>query len=199
MKIKNEHKKIKQIKKERRSLGRKWVLTIFLIRLAILFLKPLILTITNSFMTNTEISANYGKIFATGQDGAKPFILERVNLKFIPDKVSIEQIKTVLFKSPEYLLKFWNSVILVVPIMIFQLAVAALASYGFSRYRGKLRALIFFLYTILMLMPYQVTLVPNYLVSAYLGILDTYLSIWLPCFFFLRFIFVKKKYGKNSN
>lgn len=177
------HKKRKQVVKERRSSTRKWIVTILLIALAILFLTPVILTITNSFMTNTEINANYGKIFATGKDGAKPFILEKVNLKFIPDMVSIEQIKTVLFKSPEYLLKFWNSVILVVPIMIFQLAVAALASYGFSRYRGKLRAMIFFLYTILMLMPYQVTLVPNYLVSDYLGILDSYWAIWLPGIF----------------
>ena len=48
------------------------------------------------------------------------------------------QYATVLFKSPDYLLKFWNSVILVVPIVVFQLVVAVLAAYGFTRTRGKL-------------------------------------------------------------
>ncbi|MEI3212356.1 MAG: hypothetical protein V8S42_08625 [Lachnospiraceae bacterium] len=63
--------------------------------------------------------------------------------------VSFSQYITVLFKSPEYLFKFWNSVILVVPIVIFQLLVAAGASYGFA-YRGRLEEIIFFVYIILM-------------------------------------------------
>ena len=32
---------------------------------AILFLLPTVLTITNSFMSSSEIAANYGKVFAT--------------------------------------------------------------------------------------------------------------------------------------
>lgn len=150
---------------------------------AVLFLMPIILTITNSFMSSSEISANYGSVFATSESGGKVFISEKVNLKFIPDMVSFSQYITVLFKSPEYLLKFWNSVILVVPIVAFQLLVATLAAYGFTRYRGRLREIIFFSYIILMLMPYQVTLVPNYLVSNWLHILDTNWAIWLPGIF----------------
>ena len=147
---------------------------------AILFLMPIVLTITNSFMAASEISANYGSVFATNSNGGKVYIAEKVNLKFIPDMVSFSQYNTVLFKSPEYLLKFWNSVILVAPIVIFQLIVATLASYGFARYRGRIREIIFFMYIILMLMPYQVTLVPNYLVSDWLNLLDTNWAIWLP-------------------
>lgn len=159
------------------SLG---IATVTAAMFAILFLMPIVLTITNSFMTQSEISSNYGSVFATTETGGKVYISEKVNLKFIPDMVSFQQYITVLFKSPEYLLKFWNSVILVVPIVVFQLVVATLASYGFMRYRGRLREIIFFSYIILMLMPYQVTLVPNYLVSGWLNILDTNWSIWLP-------------------
>lgn len=150
---------------------------------AFLFLAPIVLTISNSFMSASEITANYGTVFATTDTGGKVYIAEKVNLKFIPDMVSFSQYATVLFKSPDYLLKFWNSVILVGPIVIFQLTVAALASYGFARYEGKLRQIVFFLYIILMLMPYQVTLVPNYLVSDWLDILDTKWAIWLPGIF----------------
>ncbi len=147
---------------------------------AFLFLMPIVLTITNSFMAQSEISSNYGSVFATTDTGGKVYISEKVNLKFIPDMVSFQQYITVLLKSPEYLLKFWNSVILVGPIVVFQLIIATLASYGFMRYRGRLREIIFFAYIVLMLMPYQVTLVPNYLVSGWLNILDTNWAIWLP-------------------
>ncbi|WP_242830011.1 carbohydrate ABC transporter permease [Butyrivibrio sp. XPD2002] len=150
---------------------------------AALFLLPTILTITNSFMSSSEINANYGAVFQTTETGGKVFISKTVNLKFIPDMVSFSQYFTVLFKSPEYLVKFWNSVFYVVPILVVQLMVAMLASYGFARYKGRVREIIFFIYIIMMLMPYQVTLVPNYLVSSWLKILDTRWAIWLPGFF----------------
>ena len=164
---------------------------------AILFLLPIILTITNSFMSASEISSNYGTVFAVNDNGGKVYISERVTLKFIPDIVSFSQYITVLFKSPEYLLKFWNSVVLVVPIVVFQLFVAALASYGFTRYRGRLREIIFFSYIILMLMPYQVTLVPNYLVAGWLKTINTYWAIWLPGIFSPFAVFLLTKYMRR--
>jgi len=159
------------------------VLTVFATVAAVIFLLPTVLTIANSFMSASEINANYGSIFATTEKGSKVFVSERVNLKFIPDMVSFSQYYTVLFKSPDYLLKFWNSVILVVPIVIFQLGTAALAAYGFARLKGRLKEILFFVYIIVMLMPYQVTLVPNYLVSDWLNILDTRWAIILPGIF----------------
>jgi multiple sugar transport system permease protein len=158
---------------------------------------PTVLTITNSFMASSEISANYVKIFATNDNGGKVFVGERVNLKFIPDMVSFSQYITVLLKSPNYLLKFWNSVILVVPIVIFQLFVASLAAYSFMRYPGKKKTVLFFLYIVVMLMPYQVTLVPNYLVSKWLGILNTNWAIWLPGIFSPFGVFLLTKYMRR--
>ena len=84
--------------------------------------------------------------------------------------------------------------ILAGPIVLFQLLVATLASFGFARYRGKIRGIIFFSYIILMLMPYQVTLVPNYLVSDWLNILDTNWAIWLPGIFSPFAVYLLTKY-----
>lgn len=159
------------------------VIAVFICISAVLFIMPTLLTIANSFMTSNEISANYGAMLGNMTDDKKVFISENVNLKFIPDKATLSQYKNVLFKNPEYLFKFWNSTILTVPITLFQLAVAVLTSYGFSRYNNKAKNLIFFVYIILMLMPYQVTLVPNYLVSKYFSLLDTRWSIILPGIF----------------
>ena len=168
--------------KKKRYLGR-FALTVLAAAFAFLFLMPTVLTVTNSFMTQSEISANYGEVFASAAGDGSTYISDEVNLKFIPDMVSFSQYITVLIKSPDYLLKFWNSVILVVPIVLLQVGVAAITAYGFTRWRGKVRAFLFFFYVILMLMPYQVTLVPNFLVSQWLGILDTRWAIIFPGMF----------------
>ena len=189
-----------QKKKKRRNVKKALIrgsLTVVAAFFAVLFLLPIVLTITNSFMAASEISSNYGQVFATTDTGGKVFIAETVNLKFIPDMVSFSQYITVLFKSPEYLFKFWNSVILVGPIVAFQLLVAMGASFGFTRYRGRIKEIIFFVYIILMLMPYQVTLVPNYLVSEWLNLLDTRWAIWLPGIFSPFAVYLLTKYMRK--
>ena len=160
-----------------------WLLFLIAAVSAVLFVMPTVLTITNSFMSEQEINTNYGAMIESASEDKKNYISEELNLKFIPDMISFQQYLSVLFKSPDYLFKFWNSVILVVPITLFQVMLAAVTAYGFSRYRGKVREIIFFSYIILMLMPYQVTLVPNFLVSEYLGILNTRWAIILPGIF----------------
>jgi multiple sugar transport system permease protein len=161
---------------------------------AVAFLLPTVLTITNSFMSEAEIKSNYGMIFATTEGG---YVSKTVNLKFIPDKVSLSQYITGLIKSPEYLIKLWNSIILVVPIVLLQVGIASVAAYSFTRWRGKIRSGIFFFYVILMLMPYQVTLVPNFLVSKWLGILNTRWSIILPGMFAPFSVFLLTKFMRR--
>ena len=161
---------------------------------AVMFLLPTVLTITNSFMSEEEIKSNYGMIFSTTSGG---YVSKNVNLKFIPDKVTLSQYISGLIKTPDYLVKLWNSILLVVPIVLLQVGVASIAAYSFTRWRGKIRSGIFFFYVILMLMPYQVTLVPNYLVSSWLGILNTRWSIILPGMFAPFSVFLLTKFMRR--
>lgn len=194
----NKHKKKKKIR------FRRVIFLIFalllLITFSFLFLFPTVFTITNSFMSTTEISANYGKIFTglgVSGDGGRVFIAEKVNLQLIPQRVSFSQYATVLLKSPEYLIKFWNSVIYVLPIVIFQLVVASGASYCFARVETKFRSIVFFAYIILMLMPYQVTLVPNYIVMDKLNLMNTRWAIILPGIFSPFSVFILTKFMRR--
>ena len=179
--------------KKKRYFGR-GVMFLLCLVFAVLFLLPTVLTITNSFMSESEIKANYGMVFSTTTGG---YVSKTVNLKFIPDKVTLSQYVTGLIKSPEYLLKFWNSIILVVPIVLLQVGIASVAAYSFTRWRGRVRSGIFFFYVILMLMPYQVTLVPNYLVSDWLGLLNTRWSIILPGMFAPFSVFLLTKFMRR--
>lgn len=166
---------------------------IFAFIAALMFVMPTVLTIANSFMTSSEISANYGVMLENMTEDKKTYISGNLNLKFIPDKVTFDQYRDVLLKNPDYLLKFWNSVALTVPITVFQMILAIITSYGFSRYPNKFKSIIFFAYIILMIMPYQVTLVPNFLVAEKFNILDTRWAIILPGIFSPFSVFLLSK------
>ncbi len=192
--------RIKNVRK--RHLAKRILLTFIAAVFAISFLLPTILTMANSFMSSAEISSNYGVIFNKYKqteygERDTDYISEKVNLKLIPDMVDFSQYSTVLLKSPQYLLKFWNSVILVIPIMIFQIVVALGAAYSFMRFRSKRREVIFFMYVAVMLMPFQVTLVPNYIVADWLHILDTRWSIILPGIFAPFSVYLLTKYMRR--
>ena len=69
---------------------------------ALLFLLPTVLTITNSFMTQSEITASYGQVFENANDGKSPSqTIENSNSS--PTR-SFHQYFTVLLKSPDCLL-----------------------------------------------------------------------------------------------
>jgi len=149
-------------------------------------------------MAQSEIDTNYGMIFRSSRPGgSSSFISDNVNLKFVPDKVSFGQYATALFRSPEYILKFWNSVILVIPIVIAQVGIASFAAYSFTRYQSRFKSVIFFFYIVLMLMPYQVTVVPNYLVADWTGLLNTRWAIIFPGAFAPFSVFLLTKFMRR--
>ena len=89
---------------------------------------------------------------------------------------------------------FWNSLKIVLPLVIGQVAVGSMAAYVFAKLKFPHREKIFFLYIITMLMPFQVTLVPNYLVMDYLGLLDNPLSLILPGIFSAFGVFLLRQF-----
>ncbi|WP_239625463.1 carbohydrate ABC transporter permease [Paenibacillus sp. H1-7] len=167
---------------------KKGVLTLFLGAIAIVFLFPIVITFTNSLMTEQEISINYGSIGQMNQ--AARF----VNLKLLPDQVTLEQYRKVLVDSPRYLAMFWNSVFMVVPIIAGHTLVASLAAYAFSKLKFRGRESLFLVYVLTMLMPFQVTLVPNYIMADRLGLLNSPIAILLPGIFAAFGVFMLRQF-----
>lgn len=90
----------------------------------------------------------------------------------------------VFLGQSRFLYRFWKSIGLSLCIALGQLAVSTLAGYGFARYRFPGRDLLFFLLMILMVLPIQVTLVPNYIILEKAKLLNTYASLALPAITF---------------
>lgn len=156
-----------------------------LLILALIMLVPLVLTVSNSFMTEAEIKFNYSM---------EETDAGYVNLKWIPDRVSLEQYKALLFERMQFLIMFWNSLLLVVPIVAGQAVVATMAAFGLSQFQFRGRDTLFFLYIITMLMPFQVTLVPNYLAMDWLGLLDSRAAIIVPGIFSAFGVFLIRQF-----
>lgn len=89
----------------------------------------------------------------------------------------------VLLHQSQYLLRFWKSLGLSLAIALGQTLLAILAGYGFAKCRFPGRNQIFFLLIVWMVIPIQVTLVPNYFIFDKLRLLGTYYSLALPGIF----------------
>lgn len=90
---------------------------------------------------------------------------------------------TVFLAQSQYLFRFWRSLLLSLCIAAGQVLVSVPAGYGFAKCRFPGRDTIFFLLMLLMIMPLQVTLVPNYLMLDEMNLLDTYYALALPMIF----------------
>ncbi|RKN63009.1 carbohydrate ABC transporter permease [Paenibacillus ginsengarvi] len=168
-------------------------LTVVMGAIAVLLLFPIVITFTNSLMTELEIGINYGPIGKMNEAAAgtvNPF----VNLKLLPDQVSLEQYGKVLVNSPKFLTMFWNSVFMVIPIITGQTLVAALAAYAFSKLHFRGRDTLFIVYLLSMLMPFQVTLVPNYIMADTLGLLNSSGAIIWPGIFAAFGVFMLRQF-----
>lgn len=169
------------------------ILSLAIGAIAVAMLIPIVLTITNSLMTEEEIGRNYdllGKMVDAAAGGKDAF----VNLKILPDWLSFKQYAQVLVLSPKFLSMFWNSAALVVPIVAGQTVVASLAAYAFAKLRFFGRDKLFLVYLMTMLMPFQVTLVPNYLVIDKLGLMNHASAIILPGIFGAFGVFMMRQF-----
>lgn len=135
-------------------------------------LLPIIYTVTNSFMSPKEINQYYQ--MATNQ---------KAYIHLIPDNISLESYYQVFLRDTGYLMKFWNSMFITATIVIGQVVLSCLAGYGLAKFQFPFRNVIQFVIIILMMMPYQVTLVSNYIILDQLGLIGSIWAIILPGIF----------------
>ncbi|WIV13716.1 ABC transporter permease subunit [Proteiniborus sp. MB09-C3] len=156
----------------------------FSIIMGLLFLLPIIFIISNSFMGELEIISRYTKdITQYNVTDLTANGMHFVNIGFISDNPTISSYLNVLFNNPKYLKAYLNSILIIVPILVGQSIISPLAAYAFEYSKWRYKEILFFIYILIMLMPLQVLLVPNYLVVDWLGLVDTHWAIILPAIF----------------
>lgn len=164
---------------------KKCITTWIISMLALIIWLPLWMIVTGSFMGNIELRDYLGGIIEGGNGMA--------SWSALPKYPTLRPYVELLFDSPRFLAMFWNSCIQVIPSIIGQLIVAVPAAWAFARFRFPGRKVLFFLYIVLMILPFQVTMVSSYFVLNKLNLMDTHLALILPNVFsaFPVFIMVK--------
>ncbi len=97
--------------------------------------------------------------------------------------VTVDYYYHVFLGNSQYLFRFWKSLAFSLCIAVGQLIVSVMAGFAFAKCRFTGKNAMFLALLILMIMPLQVTLVPNYIILDEMKLLDTYYALILPAFF----------------
>ncbi len=129
-----------------------------------------------------------------------PMIIMIVNsFKSYDGGFSLTQYGKVLFQMEDFFRGFWNSVIYTFMIIGINIPLSLLGAYGFTRFEFKGKRLLYWLYIVLMLMPFQATMVAQYLTLKALNIIDSPSAVILPNMFSTFGTFLMVQYMKGMN
>lgn len=75
-----------------------------------------------------------------------------------------------------------NTLVVALAVTVIQLLTGLLAAYGFARWRFRFSGLVYSMIALTWLVPLQVVMIPNYLLVAQMGLLDSVVALVLPHF-----------------
>ena len=102
----------------------------------------------------------------------------RFPIEWVPSSIRWKNFQDVFTKIP-YLNYYWNSIRLSVIITVLTLLTSSLAAYSFAKLRYRGRDQLFLLYLATLMVPWQVIMIPQFMVISKLKLADTHLSLIL--------------------
>ncbi len=165
------------------------IIFLILVILSLFMCFPVIFLIAGSFMGKAELTGHLAPVLGKGKDF--------VSWGLLPKYPTIRSYVELLLDTPQFFVMFWNSVKIVFLSIGGQLVVGIAAAWGFARYNFRFKKILFTLYIVVMLMPFQVTMLSSYLVLDSFKILDTHWSIILPAIFSTFSVFIMYRFFCN--
>lgn len=162
-----------------------WVLRLFLLLVLAVMVFPLFMLTANSLMGRQELLETCGAVLADYGDNVK--------LRIFPMYPTLRAYVRLLLDSPEYFTAFWNSMIQTILVLAGQLLAAVPAAWAFAQFRFPGKKVLWFLYMLLMILPFQVTMVSGYLVLNTMDLMDTRAAVILPGVFSTLPVFILQK------
>ena len=146
-----------------------------LLLLGAVFCAPILFLLSGSIMSRYELRESLLPLMADTD--------RLISWRFFPFYPTFGHYAKILFQTPQFFIVFWNSMKITVAVLLGQLVIAVPAAWAFAVYRFRFRKLLFTLYVVLMLMPFQVTMLSSYLVLDGLGLMNRHGAIILPAIF----------------
>lgn len=172
--------------KRQRSRGfRQWLIRGILLAVFIIMAVPLFVLLVHSLMGRQELLETCGAVLADYGEYAK--------VRIFPTYPTLRAYVRLLLDSPEYFTAFWNSMIQTVGVLLGQLLTAVPAAWAFAQFRFPGKRGLWFVYMLLMVLPFQVTMVSGYLVLNTVNLMDTRAAVILPGIFSTLPVFILRK------
>lgn len=171
--------------------------TLLLAVLALVAVLPVLFSITGSLMGQNELNDLLGAVLMSDSGSASGQTINYVSWRVLPVYPTLKSYIKVLLDSPEFFVMFWNSVKISVGVLAGQILVGVPAAWGFARYRFPGKNLLFMVYVALMMMPFQVMMLSNYLVLDQMALLDNLWGIILPAVFSTFPVFIMYRFFES--
>lgn len=111
-------------------------------------------------------------------------------INLLPGHVTFENYQTVL-RDYDFLHWLLNSVVTTLGIFVLQVLIALMGAFALGYYKTRWNSLMFYFVIITMVIPFQVTMIPNYILVSKMGLVNKWGAVILPyaanatTFFFL--------------
>lgn len=152
---------------------------VVLVVLAVVWLLPVIYTVTTSFKSVAEFASNA--------------------FNFLPAKWVLDNYMTLIEASASYPVLNWlgNSLIISTVFAVLSVCIVALAGFGYSRLNFKYRDTLFFVLLLISMFPAVVNMIPQYRIIASLGWVNTYWACIIPGLGNVANIFLVRNFMKG--
>lgn len=145
-----------------KGLFAKITLVVFFTALCILILLPFYAIAISSFKPGQEL-IRYG-----------------LNLRFDLSVMNFDNYIYLFTGNHAYFSWFFNSLVLTIVQVVLTLLISATVAYGFSAYEFKGKNFLFICVLLIMMVPFEILLLPLYTLINNLGMMNTYSAIVLP-------------------
>lgn len=172
--------------RERGNRFGKAAVELCLIAAALIMVSPVLFLVTGSLMGTKEAMEYLGPVLSDTEGF--------VTWRLVPLYPTLRNVVGLLLDSPEFFRMFWNTMKIAAGTVAGQLLFAVPGAWGLSRYEFPGRKLIYKLYILLMMMPFQVVMLSEYLVLDRLGVLDELSAIVLPAIFSTFSVFLMYRF-----
>ncbi|AST00182.1 ABC transporter permease [Geobacillus thermocatenulatus] len=162
--------------KKKMGIG-KLLLYAILITYAVITMIPFLWALSSSFKTLEEIVSG--------------------TMSFIPKKFTLDNYKQIFVEQelfPRWLL---NSVVVAGTVTVLNLLFNSMAGYALARLQFPGRKPLFLIILAVLMIPAQVTMIPNYLILKQLGWLNSYQGMIVPTMVNATFIFMMRQFFIN--
>ena len=132
--------------------------------ISLVYILPVLFVALQSLIPPEEI----GELYANAESEVYGLLLPRL----LPRAISLRQYYEILLAHSEYMLSFWSSALLSLECTAVCTGLALLLGYVLTVSRFPLRQAVIRLIAVLMLLPWQAVMLPEYILTRWMGLYD---------------------------